>query len=274
MQAFAEQIVRMRQWMLEHGYRNKPLLVSEYSLLYPYDVDGATCFIEDEYGNCFTPSRVQTFMTNTFNYLSAATDPNLGYPADNNRLVQQWLWYSVKNTGSQSGVGEVSNLVSNVSTGELSALGQLFRTSVENAPKYVNLYPAQVNSPYAFTNGAGTVTVTLTAEVGNNGTVTAGAFDVTFYSDSGLNNPIGTVNVPAQSSNFTGMTGCATRNVSVSVPWEDLGPGLRSFWVKVDSGNIIGEAPPGQDGEADNVMRGTVFVDPFQQSFLPVTPRD
>lgn len=265
-EVFEEQVVAMRQWMRDHGYQYKPLLLSEYSLLLSYEDDGDTCHVQDEYGNCFTPQRVQTFMTNTFDYLSSATDPNLGMPADGHRLVQQWLWFSVNNQG----VGQVSNLVSNLSTGTLTNLGHTFRNRVASEPNYVNLYPSQVNSPYAHTNISGTASVTLTAQVGNNGTRTAGAFDVTFYSNSGLTNVIGTATIPAQSNNFPGMTGCGTRTVSVSVPWDDLTPGMHHYWVKVDSGNAISEG--GQNGEEDNVMRGTVFVDP-EQLFLPAVSR-
>ena len=268
MAAFTEQVVAMRQWMRDHGYRHRPLLLSEYSLLFPYEDDGDTCFLQDEYGNCFTPSRVQTFMSNTFDYLSTATDPSLGFPADNNRLVQQWLWFSVHNLG----VGQVSNLIQNESTGTLTNLGQFFRDSVAAEPNYVNVYPARVNSPYAFTGGTGTVTVTLQADVGNNGTITAGSFDVTFYSNAALTTVIGTATVPAQSSTFPGMTGCGTRNISVSVPWSDLGPGMHHYWVQVDSGNAIVENPPNQNGEEDNVRRGTVFIDPLQ-IFLPSISR-
>lgn len=266
MDVFEEQVVAMRQWMRDHGYQNDPLLLSEYSLLLSYEDDGDTCHVQDEFGNCFTPQRVQNFMTNTFDYLTTATDPNLGMPDDGHRLVQQWLWFSVQNFG----VGQVSNLVSDLSTGALSNLGVTFRNRVASEPNYVNLYPAQVNSPYAHTNISGTASVTLTARVGNNGSRTAGPFEVTFYSNSGLTNAIGSVTVPASSSNFPGMTGCGTRNVSVSVPWEDLTPGMRHYWVKVDSGNAIGEGGP--DAETDNVMRGTVFIDPHQL-FLPSVSR-
>ena len=56
----------MRTWMKQHGQQNKPLILSEYSLLYPYDIDPEGCFLQDEYGNCFTPQRVSTFMKNSF----------------------------------------------------------------------------------------------------------------------------------------------------------------------------------------------------------------
>lgn len=54
---FDEQIRDMRQWMKDHGQQDKPLLLTEFSVLYPYIQDpGGTCFVQDEYGQCFTPN--------------------------------------------------------------------------------------------------------------------------------------------------------------------------------------------------------------------------
>ena len=59
---FGEQVVAMRQWMKNHGQQQKPLILSEFSILYPYVDDGDSCYIQDEFGNCFTPERVTSFM--------------------------------------------------------------------------------------------------------------------------------------------------------------------------------------------------------------------
>ena len=79
---FKQQIVAFRQWMKEKGERNKPLIVSEYGVLMP-----------EMYG--FDYARVKAFMYASFDYLTTATDDSLGYPADENRLVQRWVWYSL-----------------------------------------------------------------------------------------------------------------------------------------------------------------------------------
>jgi hypothetical protein len=91
--------------MKEHGQQNKPLILSEYSLLYPFEdyddpINPTQCYLQDEFGKCFTAARVSSFMTRTFQYLETATDPNLGYPLDNYRLVQQWLWFSMYYEGA------------------------------------------------------------------------------------------------------------------------------------------------------------------------------
>lgn len=82
MEIFGEQIVAFRRWMREKGERDKPLIVSEYGILMPAD-----------YG--FPYERVRDFMYASFDYLLTASDGSLGYPADGNRLVQRWAWYSL-----------------------------------------------------------------------------------------------------------------------------------------------------------------------------------
>ncbi len=104
---FRQQIVDFRRWMDKQGERNKPLIISEFGILMP-----------SEYG--FPPQRVAEFMTETFDYLLTASDPNIGYPADDNRLVQRLTWYSLSDT-----VYPTSNLV-DPKTGELTLLGQTF----------------------------------------------------------------------------------------------------------------------------------------------------
>ncbi len=78
----------MRQWMAEHGQRNKPLIISEFGILMTEDVG-------------YTEQRVSAFMRNAFDLLlNGLNDANTGYPADNNRLVQEWYWYILANETS------------------------------------------------------------------------------------------------------------------------------------------------------------------------------
>ena len=82
LELFKRQIVDFRRWMEERDERHKPLIVSEYGILMPED-----------YG--FPYETVRDFMYETFDYFLTATDESLGYPADGNRLVQRWAWYSL-----------------------------------------------------------------------------------------------------------------------------------------------------------------------------------
>lgn len=104
---FRQQIVDFRRWMARQGERDKPLIISEFGILMPAD-----------YG--FPPEQVARFMVETFDYLLTAADPEIGYPADDNRLVQRLTWYSLSDT-----VYPTSNLVDPV-TGEITLLGQTF----------------------------------------------------------------------------------------------------------------------------------------------------
>jgi hypothetical protein len=260
---FKEQLIAMRTWMRDHGQRNKPLILSEFSILYPYVDDGPTCYLQDEFGNCFTAQRVTNFLNSSFTYLQNSTiDANLGYPQDGNRMVQQWLWFSVNN---QNGVGNVSDIVRN---NALTQVGQAFKAFVQTRPTSVNLLADGTNHPTAVTGGGGTANVKLTVTVRNNGNIAPpGNFFVTFYKDAGLTQPIGTTSIPGPGPSTPGMAGCARMAIKASVNWNNLPPGVHCFWAKIDSTNAVIEVT-----EGDNVASGIVFVNP-EQAYFPVTRR-
>ncbi len=108
---FRQQIVDFRRWMAGKGFRDKPLLVSEYGILMP-----------ESYG--FPPDLVSGFMVETFDDLLTATDAELGYPADDNRLVQAFCWFSVGDSRYPT-----SNLF-NPETHEVTPLGEVFQAYV------------------------------------------------------------------------------------------------------------------------------------------------
>jgi hypothetical protein len=69
-----------RTWMAAKSEREKPLWITEYGSLMP------------EY---LVPISESTrFMEETFDHLLSATDP-AGYPADGDKLVQRWFWFSL-----------------------------------------------------------------------------------------------------------------------------------------------------------------------------------
>jgi hypothetical protein len=242
--------------MKNHGQQNKPLILSEFSILYPYEQDPGGCFLADEFGNCFTPGRVQQFMTNTFNYLeNEAYDTYLGYPADNYRLIQQWLWFSIYTEGA----GSVSDLMGADQT-SLTALGQLFKSYVHSRPQTVNLLPERTNHPLAFANG-GTASANITVDIRNNGNVPASSFTVKFYSQNPTNNP-GAPVIGQAVVNATG--GCARRPYTASTTWSNLPPGKHTFWALVDSANQVAES-----SEGDNLIAGFVLVDP-RRTYMPI----
>jgi hypothetical protein len=104
MEIFREQIAAFRRWMRDKGERDKPLIVSEYGIVMPAD-----------YG--FLYERVRDFMYASFDYFLTASDASLGYPADDNRLVQRWAWYSLSDRVYPAG-----NLF-DPDTGQITPLG-------------------------------------------------------------------------------------------------------------------------------------------------------
>jgi len=86
---FIEQIVAFRTWMRDNGYRDKPLIISEFGVLQPSGC-GYLGGGDVALGN----QMVKDFMTGTFDYCLQAADSAIGYPADGDRLVQRWAWYS------------------------------------------------------------------------------------------------------------------------------------------------------------------------------------
>ena len=246
MAIFAQQVVAMRTWMKNYGQQNKPLIISEYSLLYPYDIDPEGCFVQDEYGNCFTPQRVSTFMKNSFNYLEGAADPALGYPLDGNRLVQRWMWFPA----NYSGAGRASNLLEDTLVKQ-TLVGQTFQSEAANKISSVNLLPRQVTGVAGRVSGPGqTATAALSVEVFNNGSVASTTpMQVRFYADSALTQEIGTVTVNEP------IIGCAARSYRVYTTWADLSLGVHPFWVQVDYANSVIETD-----KTDNVGAGVVYV--------------
>lgn len=109
MASFEKQIRDFRAWMRDRGQMNKPLIVTEYGVLYktlcPQD-DPATSANERQacinaYGvnfvNLEDPAVVQKFMLDTFNFFMTATDCELS-SVDGCRLVQRWAWYSLEDS--------------------------------------------------------------------------------------------------------------------------------------------------------------------------------
>ena len=263
---FTIQVIQMRQWMTQHGQRNRPLLLTEFGILKPYhfygicsaescpagDIDGCFC---DETKRTFHPHRVAGFITTTFEYLFTAADPQLGYPPDDDRLIQQWLWYRLA-TENFDDVAHASNLSNREGwpAPSLTPQGQAWQDYVQAIPPVVNLLPVRVPTAYGdIPDGTASVSVTLSAEVVNNGnTVVSGPVTVTFYSDAGLTTEIG-------SAVLTDLAGCARRAAVLTTTWSNLGAGMYPFWVKADGPDDVVESD-----ETDNVMQGLAFVTPHR----------
>ena len=86
MDIFTQRIIDFRQWMYDNGYRNHPLLIAEYGVLF---YEGLV------YSNPEYDIKNKEFMYAGFDWMREARDPVLGYKPDDNRLVQRWAWFSL-----------------------------------------------------------------------------------------------------------------------------------------------------------------------------------
>jgi hypothetical protein len=105
---FKQQIEDFRQWMKDKGEQDKPLIISEYSVLYGEDQG-------------FDYQRVTDYMYATFDYMTAATSSSIGYPDDGNRLVQRWAWYSLNDADFEG--AKTHHHLFNPETKEIARLG-------------------------------------------------------------------------------------------------------------------------------------------------------
>ena len=130
MEIFEQQIVRFREWMKDHDQQEKPLIVSEYGVLYFHP------WSEEE-----LPEVTEDFMLDTFDYFMTAPHPDLGCPADGYRLVQRWAWYSLDDDWKATSFNKYGVLIDRyeedypylpIEGGRITTLGQAFADYASN----------------------------------------------------------------------------------------------------------------------------------------------
>ena len=239
---WTEQVIMMREWMRDRGYRDRPLIISEFGILMP-----------DIYG--YDYPRVREFMLETFDWLMTATDPDTGYPADGNRLVQSWAWYSLNDAHFEG--FDSWNHVFDPDTRVITPLGLDFAayTAPLGTPA-VDLQPVGLRHSPPEPEGGSFVTVTMTARVYNGGGSPASNVVVQFQRDSA---PAGTSVIPSLGPGDAG---------SASGVWPNLNWG-QSYQasVTVDPGGLVPECD-----EANNTL-STSFVVTDLRFYLPVVRR-
>jgi len=257
MDLFRQQIYDFRQWMAEKGERDKPLIITEYGCLMPD-------WIVDEDGRSFNYPRIRDFMLATFDFFLYATDPNTGYPADGNHLVQAWAWYSLNDP-------YYNGQLYNNNTKQIGPLGEDFAnyiTSNSLITPYVDLMPvptftATVEPVYV----GQPVTLTVTAEVLNRGNQEAQNVVVRFYDAP-----------PAQGGQPIGgdqvITTLPTRyqgSAWVQTTWATVVTENLTVYVMVDPEDAIAE--PREDNNLAQV-RVAVYADLFPGpiSYTPAYP--
>ena len=161
-----QQIREFRQWLSDHGQRNKPLIDTEYGIL-----------MTDDLG--FTYPRVRTFMLGSFDrFVNDLIDPNLGYPADGNRMLQEWFWWGL--AVDQFGGRPASSGLYNGQTFAIKPLGTDFAnfvTPLKRDYRDMEAYSLAL-TPYWPLFAGDPSLVNLKAVVRNLGNVSTGPFQV------------------------------------------------------------------------------------------------
>jgi hypothetical protein len=152
----ADNLRAMRQWLADRGERHKPLIITEFGQVIP---DDGSYWLD---GFQFTQAVSRDYLQGAVDHFLTATDPAIGYPADGNRLVQLWAWYSLRDVIYGGDLLNPDN--------SLTLAGQAFALRAgQHFMPYVDLYPRPVITPLIPPGSVGSVPVTLTIAVDNLG---------------------------------------------------------------------------------------------------------
>jgi uncharacterized repeat protein (TIGR01451 family) len=237
---FQEFTRALRQWMAAHGERDKPLINTEMGILY-----------KSLGGYSITTQQVNDYLTASFDFMLTATDSQIGYPADENRLIQGWIWYSL-NDNDWNG-----NLF-NPSTKALTAVGTHWKNYVSDPGRPQASQPMQnllvtnlraSPNPVMVTPGQ-SATVTLRVDVANSGntmTNTNNLIQVSFWDgDPGdpSSNQIGSTQI------LDDLPGCG-RFTTAEVDWQVSGQGDHVWYARVD---LIANETSTTDNTANSIV--------------------
>jgi len=228
---FKQNIQRFRQWMAVKGYQNRPLIITEFGVQMPPD-----------YG--FPSEQVNAFMDATFDYLLTMTN-TLGYPADGYHLVQRWAWYSLTDNNFNGWLFDPTSKTRTV-------FGDNFAGHTASLSAMVNLAPVRLwTDPTSPISSSGPVTLTLYAQVANNGSIGTSASTLVRFYDGDPNQggrQIGT------DQTMPAVEGCASTAI-VAVTWDNVPTGTHQVYVVVDPFDSVAES-----NKSDNVSSVPVVV--------------
>jgi hypothetical protein len=247
-----QRIFDFREWMSNKGYRDTPLIVTEMGTLLPYYEPEALYY--DSQGNPFDEARARDFMYGVFGFFLQATDADVGYPPDENRLVQRWMWYSVDDTTYGGALFDpVTLLTLTLGTDMASYVGAITPT--------VDLLAVEVGQagspPYSPEEP---VTLTLRVRLSNVGNIST-TQPITARFVDGLDQQIGADQVITEP-----IRGCAGV-VTASVVWPNVAPGAHVVCAVIDPDDRVSEA-----NEGNNQVCGVALV-AKERSFLSLVLR-
>lgn len=247
MTIFRQHILDFRAWMAAHGERNKPLIVSEYGILMP-----------EMYG--FDVTRVTAFMNATFDFFLTTTDEALGYPADGNRLVQRWAWYSLNEVpyNPETGVGYNGNLF-DPDTMQITPFGEAYAayTAPDLALRAIHF------SPPALLPGQEGAPIRIEVQLVNQGVETVEQAVVRLW-DGDPN--AGGIQLGNDQS-ISWLTGRAEETYTVEVMWNAPTRQNHAVYAIVDPDDGVEET-----AENNNTLHHTLLA-ATDQIFLPLITR-
>ncbi len=241
---FKSHVVNFRSWMKRHGYRDLPLYMSEYGVLMP----------KGRFTPDFDEGRVNAFMDATFDYLTTATDPDSGYPADGNRLVQRLSWFSTTEQALHNGF-----LFDENNGFQPTLMGQNYAKYASGVAATLDLFPISV---FVLPSGPlvqdGPADLTIHAQIANSGNELQATNAVVRVYDGDPNS--GGIQVGAPQSISLG--GCGSvMTAQITVP--AVAPGVYQYFVQV-------EAVDGTDIQPNNNSASTQFFFATERLFSPL----
>jgi hypothetical protein len=240
-----------RTWMAQRGYRDRPLIITEFGVQMPEDL-----------GSGFPPSLVNAYMDETFDFLRTATGVN-GYPADGGRLVQRWAWWSLQrpleyeyNNGWLYDPGSPPQRT--VFGDNYAAYTALISPTVDLLPVRMWVDPAQTYSAHGET-----MTVTLSAFIANAGEVSySGGALAEFY----LGFPPDRSEPVGPELTVGALSGCGDSQ-TVSVTLSHMSPGTHPVYLVVDPDRTVSESD-----ELNNTLTYTLLIS-AERVMLPLVAR-
>lgn len=229
-----------RRWMADNGYRDCPLIISEFGILIPEDYTGMDL------------AHVLPYMTATFDLLVNSRDTETGMPADDNRLVQRWAWFKLVRPAQATWEDALAGDLYDGATGRRLPAGDHYAALAAAQPIYVNLRVATVEVEHLQPAGYGEpADLRLTAAVLNNGTVaTPRPVRVRFYAGNPAEG-----GTPIGADQFVRALPGAAIPRSASVVWVDPPSGSHTVYAVVDPQDEVAETTT-----ADNVGTAAVYV--------------
>lgn len=220
---FRQRLVDFRQWMAAHGQREKPLYITEYGVLLPE-------WVEDEDGNTLSQTRVGNFMQAGFDTMRNDTDAQIGYPYDNDRLVQKWAWFSV-----DGGIDAWGGSLFDTNTGAIRELGQVYQNYTAQITPTATIYPAKTTATQLSQSGTGSFLMAdflLTADIANSGNISSSQpITITFFEGDETN--VGT-QIGVSQTITNSISGCGNYE-TVGVTWTNVSTGVHPYFVQVEN---------------------------------------